>query len=119
MSKTIKLKNKEIIYLLETAKTLYINNKHYTGMCSAISSAYSKIYNNGFYYDIKYIIPKFNTEFLNAVCGKYGFWWLMYDRKSRIKAFDKLIKYYKHNAISYRIKFYIKLYYHKCSKIIK
>ena len=77
-------------------------------MCSAISNAYSKIYNNGLhYYDIKYIIPKFNTEFLNVVCSKYIFWWPMYDRKSRIKAFDKLIKYYKHNTISYRIKFYI------------
>lgn len=116
----MKLKNKEIIYLLETAKNIYVNNRFYTGMCSAISNAYRRIYNNGLHYnDIKYIIPKFNIEFLNGVFNSFGYWWLLHDRKSRIQAFDKLIKYYKHNAISYRIKFYIKLYCHKCSKIIK
>lgn len=115
-----KLSNKEIIYLLETAKNLYINYKYPLGMCNAIANAYLKIYNDSLDYDnIIRIIPKFNVEFLNGVLHSFGYWWYMYDTKSRIKAFDKLIKYYKHNAISYRIKFYIKLYCYKCTKIIK
>lgn len=116
----IKLKNKEIIYLLETAKNIYINCKYRTGMCNAISNAYLKIYDDSLHYgDIIHIIPKFNIKFLNTSLNSYGYWWLIYDYKSRIKAFDKLIKYYKHNTISYRFKFYIKLYCYKCSKIIK
>lgn len=115
-----KLSNKEIIYLLETAKNIYINDEYHTGMCCAISNAYLRIYDDTLgYSDITRIIPKFNTNFLNAALNSYGYWWLMRDRKSRIKAFDKLIKYYKHNAISYRIKFYFKLYCYKCTKIIK
>lgn len=115
-----KLSNKEIIYLLEQAKNDYINSKYPLGMCNAIANAYLRIYNDSLDYDnIAHIIPKFNIEFLNGVLHSFGYWWLLNDYKSRIKAFDKLIKYYKHNAISHRIKFYFKLYCHKCSKIIK
>ena len=69
----MKLKNKEIIYLLETAKTIYITCRYYRGMCSIISETYINIYHNNLdYKDIKYIIPKFNTEFLNTVCNCFG-----------------------------------------------
>lgn len=114
------LSNHEIVELLKEAKKFYINFKSRIGMCCAISNAYYIIYNDSIdYTDIKYIIPKFNTKFLNITFNSFDYWWPIYDNKSRIGAFNKLITYYKHNSIFYKIKFYFKLYYYKFIKIIK
>lgn len=48
------------------------------------------------YYEkpIDSIIPEFNRDFLNAKYKDCTAWWDVYDRESRIKAFDKLIEVY-------------------------
>lgn len=40
------------------------------------------------------IIPEFNRDFLDAKYKERLAWWDIYDRESRIKAFDKLIEVY-------------------------
>ena len=117
-----KLSNNEIVTLLRVAKTNYIydieNNSILEGLCYYIIRAFHQIYDKYITYcDIPILIPNFNPIFCKGDNATY--WWAIYDTESRINAFNKLIKYYKHNTISYRIKFYFKLYCYKCTKVIK
>lgn len=117
-----KLSNKQIVTLLRVAKVNYIydikNTSTREGLCYYIIRAFHQIYDEYITcVDIPTLIPNFNTIFCKG--NNTVYWWPICDTESRIKAFDKLIKYYKHNAISYRIMFYFKLYCYKCSKIIK
>lgn len=104
------LSNKEIVNLLKEAKIIYLNyiksdkfNKEAIGLCYCIANAYNNKYNKSILYDnIKYIIPKFNKEFFN-IKTYYCYWWPIFNTESRIKAFDKLIFYYKYKAPVYDI----------------
>ena len=87
---------KLIIEYIKFAKKYYIkcvNNGTYIGMCLAFNHAdLSKQYYDK---DISIeLIPEFNSKFLNGN-GNEPYWWILKDSKSRIDAFDKLIKTYK------------------------
>lgn len=81
--------------ILEMAKVFCVMRPYY-GMCNCISTA-SEILLSKPAYTIKLtkVFPKFNREYLggNLIYGNY--WWDLKDRKSRLEAFDKLIKLYK------------------------
>jgi hypothetical protein len=83
--------------ILREAKDLFIedSDKYYSGMCVYIGKACDKISNK---YQInipsiKYLIPEFNRDFLDGGVGLY--WWPLEDRKSRLRAFNKLIAIYE------------------------
>ena len=87
---------KLIIEYIKLAKKYYlkcINDGTYIGMCLAFNHAsLNKRYYNK---DITYrLIPEFNSKFLNGNCNE-PYWWILKDSKSRIDAFNKLIKVYK------------------------
>ena len=90
--KTISRKTK--LAILEMAK-MYC--KRYTGygMCSCILIASGALlYKYGYTINLSKLFPQFNREYLGgkAIYGEY--WWDLKDRKSRLEAFDKLIKLY-------------------------
>lgn len=84
--------------VLEYAKLLYVNKHISNGMCYSIARALK-------YYDIyelpRYVFDKFNYAFCKGksvikTSNFYdSYWWELENTKDRIKAFDKLIKYYK------------------------
>lgn len=106
--KTIKFKYYQILkilgckipkyVILEHAKLLYIDKYSIHGMCYVITKTLK-------YYDIydlpKYIFDKFNYKFcggksvIRTFDAYDSYWWEVSNTKDRIKAFDKLIKYYK------------------------
>lgn len=106
-----KLSNVEIVILLRVAKVNYIydikNTSTREGLCYYIIRAFHQIYDKYItYVDIPILISNFNPIFCkgdNAI-----FWWPIYDIKSRINAFNKLIEYYSCNNFIDKIKFYIK-----------
>lgn len=80
------------------AKSYYlkISYKNDLGMCNAIEMAcfYFNIYPSFAHLNF----PEFNPVFCEAESPlmSYGvFWWNVRSKEPRIKAFDKLIKYYK------------------------
>ncbi len=107
-----KLSNKEIVKILERAKTLYIHDfiltyKH--GICHYIISAYCQLHGKHIIAcQIPIIIPKFKFKFCKGNNSIY--WWELDDTESRINAFNKLIEYYSCNNIIDKIEFYIKWY---------
>jgi hypothetical protein len=86
-----KIKRKRILKDIKKAKKVYeLRLSDY--MCLSFNVANPKYYKK----PIDSVIPEFNKETLNA---KYkglnkSVWWDVYDRESRIKAFDKLIEIY-------------------------
>ena len=80
--------------VIKRAKENFKHRKYYGFMCPSMVDAYhsevkdidAKIRN------VRQLIPEFNPEFLGG--EKSLFWWDPMDKKSRIKAFDKLIKIY-------------------------
>lgn len=87
---------KLIIEYIKFAKKYYlkcINDGTYIGMCLAFNHANlnKRYYNKHITYRL---IPEFNSKFLNGN-GNEPYWWPLKDSKSRINAFDKLIKVYK------------------------
>ena len=100
-----------ILELLVKAKKLYLENQGKTGMCWCIKTianegkSRSEQSNKGQvpYKIIAAQIPDFNPFFLNAPIFPVNmyldlgleFWWDINDSKSRIEAFDKLIKLYE------------------------
>ena len=84
--------------ILEHAKLLYIDKYSIHGMCYVLVKTL-KLYN---IYDFpERIFSKFNYNFcegklINMTVDSYqSYWWMVFNTKDRIKAFDKLIKYYK------------------------
>lgn len=106
--KTIKFKYYQILkrlgykipkyIVLEYAKQTYLTKTKKwgkQGMCYHIENAFA--FFNLPFKSIKHF-PKFNAEFCDADCSNYTrsmYWWNVDKRRCRIKAFDKLIKYYK------------------------
>lgn len=95
--KTNKLTNYQILKILIRAKKTYKNREGIgVGMCAHIAQAFYDLYDKNVYYnDIILFIPEFHWEHLNN--GKRlvtGYWWPIADKKSRIKAFNKLIRLY-------------------------
>lgn len=95
------LGNKQILKIIREAKDSYVNDKGFpTGMCWHLKLA---LYNNGinvaYNKEIPKYIPMFVPEFFGLhVDVPYDYhWWILSDKESRIKAFDKLIKYYENN----------------------
>jgi hypothetical protein len=114
--------NKEqILKIVYRAKEIYIENqefvrccslinhireRHLQGMCSCFIQAIMEINNedktNYREFNPRCYIPLFNREFFgisDSVCyedqrGGRAYWWDVYDVKSRINAFDKLIGEY-------------------------
>jgi len=94
------LSKEEALKIIREAKDSYIeetNARCYAGMCyhlnqSLIKNGYELVY----YFEIKEYIPNFNPAFfdINLFDGDL-YWWHLEDTESRIKAFDKLIKYYE------------------------
>lgn len=84
--------------ILEHAKLLYIDKYHYHGMCYVIEKTL-KSYN--IYGLPRYIFAKFNYNFCEGkqismtVDSYQSYWWDVSNTEDRIKAFDKLINYYK------------------------
>lgn len=84
-------RRKSILKDIEKAKQLFVD-KRSNFMCICFMSA-----NLERYRDINRIrdwIPEFNRKFCGAKGDWGGGWWPAFDRESRIKAFDKLIKIY-------------------------
>lgn len=84
--------------ILEHAKLLYIDKYSIHGMCYVITKDL-KCYNIDNF--PKQIFNKFNYNFCEGklismtVDSYQSYWWDASNTKDRIKAFDKLIKYYK------------------------
>ena len=73
-----------------------ISSGNKCGLCSCIGDVLCNRFYE-LYIDKSYrsIIPKFNPKFLGGEVHLSGYWWEKSDTESRIKAFDKLIEYYK------------------------
>lgn len=81
--------------ILEMAKTICERHTDY-GMCTCIYIASEVLLSKPAYtINLAKLFPQFNREYLGgkAIYGTY--WWHPEDRKSRLEAFDKLIKLYK------------------------
>lgn len=90
----------EIIDVLLYAKHFYVlctkekDIESLPGMCYCIYKALQHYTNAQVpYSDLTYYIPEFNVRFLEGN-PESAYWWPIEDTKSRIKAFDKLIKVY-------------------------
>jgi hypothetical protein len=83
-------KRKRILKYIKKAKTVYISGEEIF-MCTCFMRVLGCKH-----YEIQQIIPEFKRELLNAEPWSWdsGIWWLIENRKSRIKAFDKLIEIY-------------------------
>lgn len=79
-----------ILERIKEAKAIYVSGKE-SFMCICFMRVFGCTQN-----EIQQIIPEFNRVLLNAESWSWdgGMWWLVEDRESRIKAFDKLIKIY-------------------------
>lgn len=95
--------NANVVSVLKKAKELFVTHPEYWGMCFCIEHAMAgtergiTIYSQR---DIITMIPEFNRKFLNAPKDRYGkaYWWTPDSEEghnARVKAFDKLIKYYE------------------------
>lgn len=93
----------DVVSVLKKAKELFVTHPEYWGMCFCIEHAMAgtergiTIYSQR---DIITMIPEFNRKFLNAPKDRYGkaYWWTPDSEEghnARVKAFDKLIKYYE------------------------
>lgn len=104
------ISSKDILLVLTDAKYLFTGDSgRCLGMCGHISSA---IYRNplffigrGLYNDDPYFrphhIPEFNPgTFGLGYKGPNEYWWLEYDRKRRIEAFNTLISIYEQKVHS-------------------
>lgn len=90
--KTISRKTK--LAILEMAK-MYCKRHTEYGMCSCILIASGVLLDKYEHtINLSKLFPQFNREYLGgkAIYGEY--WWDPKDRKSRLEAFDKLIKLY-------------------------
>ena len=85
-----------ILEVLKLAKEIYINRNVEVGMCFCIHISLSEILHEPLndYECLNKYIPEFNPKFLNGDPTSV-YWWSLYDSKSRIKAFDKLISIYE------------------------
>lgn len=106
------MKKELILTVLKDAKKYYEDGRS-VGMCRSIKFA---LFVNGILTDepIVEYISKYNKKFLNVEDTYGSFWWAPNDRKSRIKAFDKLIDYYSQLTLKERIVNKIKQYGRKC-----
>lgn len=79
---------------LKVIKKAKKNLKYCGFMCPSMLEAYhSELKDEGsIMCTVRELIPEFNPEFLGGENSL--FWWDPEDKKSRIKAFDKLIKIY-------------------------
>ena len=80
--------------ILEMAKMI-CERYNYYGMCTCIYIASEILLSRPVYIiNLAKLFPQFNREYLGRrTLGDY--WWDLKDRKSRLEAFDKLIKLYK------------------------
>lgn len=80
--------------ILKVAKAICVKYIDF-GMCSCILTASEMILSRPAHtISLGKLFPQFNREYLggNTIYGLY--WWDLKDRKSRLEAFDKLIKLY-------------------------
>ena len=82
-------RRRRILKDIKAAK-LYYQEGGTVFMCYAFMRVNTKYHKK----PIDSIIPEFNQEFLDAKYKGSTVWWDLFDRKSRIKAFDKLIEVY-------------------------
>ena len=90
-------KNRERYLIVLAAKYYFIGNRnanYMTGLCQSFNHILST-YIDKPNIKITDIIPEFNREFLNAKNPTDPWWWITSDYQSRIKAFNKLLEYYK------------------------
>lgn len=90
-------KNRERYLIVLAAKHYFINNRdanHITGLCYCFNRIINE-YTDKDKFNITDIIPEFNRKFLNAKNLTDPWWWDTSDYQSRIKAFNKLLDYYK------------------------
>lgn len=93
--------------ILKEAKKMYVDERH-TGMCACLDHAilgfiveklhqdpYLYGFTDGDYDYLRDIFPEFNSFDLTGIFfDEFKYWWPLDDSKSRIEAFDKLIKIY-------------------------
>lgn len=84
-----KRRRKQILKDIIKAKKCYINRER-SHMCTCFQEVNKKYLISG----VANIIPEFNRAFLSATYTSSPLWWPTKDRKSRLKAFDKLIEVY-------------------------
>ena len=98
--------NSEILEALKEAKKYYINIDPYErkGICFCIYIAFVKKFGIDFSYpEFDNLIPEFNPEFLGGKINPQNYWWSIFDKESRIEAFDTLINTYdKKQWITYK-----------------
>ena len=90
-------KNRERYLIVLAAKHYFIGNRnanYATGLCHSFNRIINE-YTDKDKFNITDIIPEFNREFLNAARQTDPWWWTTSDYQSRIKAFNKLLEYYK------------------------
>ena len=101
-----KLTNLEILEILKYAKDCYVKLTPYDhkGMCICVYFALLYKYGMDFSYpDIDNLIPEFNPDFLDGKINAQNYWWNIFDKESRIAAFDTLINTYdKKQWITYK-----------------
>ena len=90
------MSNQEVLDFLIKGKENYENSLS-AGMCYSIRRALCKSENGSHIImkDFYNSCPEFNPQFLEATRPNCAFWWLIDDKISRIKGFDKLISLYK------------------------
>ena len=77
------------------AKVICRKNTDY-GMCTCIYIASETLLSRSAYnINLSKLFPQFNREYLGVKATYGAYWWDPKDRKSRLEAFDKLIKLYK------------------------
>lgn len=87
-----KRRREQILKIIKRAKQAFLNG-HSPFMCNCFYHVESSF--NYCYLNIVDKIPEFKPEnFDSTQRSPDGAWWDMSDRKSRIKAFDKLIEIY-------------------------
>ena len=79
--------------VIKRAKENFKYHKYNKFMCpNMVKAYYVEVKEEASIYKVRKLIPEFNPEFLGGEDSL--FWWHPTDKKSRIKAFDKLIKIY-------------------------
>ena len=85
-------RRKAILKDIKEAKCVYLIGKEH---CMCHCFMFININRYGCCEKIREIIPEFKPETFNVPPANIdGLWWSIYDRESRIEAFDKLIEIY-------------------------
>jgi hypothetical protein len=92
------LTNEDIVRVLERAKAIYLfrlREEELPTLCWCIIESFKLQNIRVLYEEISQYIPMINPIFLKVKKISDDYWWSPFNTEKRIKAFDKLINYYK------------------------